>query len=168
MRYDLQIPAAPEPISFACAVQAHSKVVRGTSRPTAAYTDCYAQALTYIASGAAETDDVPVWEAHGSPSRFSNLDCSAINPFLIAFRLGASELVDEAIKSESTMAALKKYGVNMDHPCVRAFTKEGVGANRSYLEAAAHCTALLDFLDVRLTAVFITSHLTFPRRTHRR
>ena len=109
-----------------------------------------------------------VWEARGTSPRFSNVDCSALDPFLVAFKVGVSELVDEAIKSESTMAALGKYGVDMDHPCIRAFTKEELGVNRSYLEATAPCMALLDFLDVRLTAVFTIPHLTFPCTTRQR
>jgi len=49
------------------------------------------------------------------------------------------------------MAALAKYGVNMDHPCVRVFNKEEVGANRKFLGATAYCLALLDFFEVCFT-----------------
>ena len=140
------------------------------------HTDCmlYAQALTYIASGPTEVggllqevsnlnpgplvqkstyamNGASAWESHGKPSGFSDLSCPVIHPLLIAFSGGASDWVDENIQSELSMAALAEYGVNMDHPCVRVFNKEEVGANREFLEATAHCLALLDFLEVRFT-----------------
>ena len=136
--------------------------------PHALLTPNRTQTLTYITSGAAETDDAPVWEAHGTPSRFSNLDCSVLDPFLVALNMGVSDWVDEAIKSGSTMASLAKYGVDMDHPCVRVFTKEEVGANRHFLEAAAHCAPLLDFLEVRFIPGFVIPHLTFSSRRRQR
>ena len=107
--------------------------------------------MAYITSGAAEVGDLSDWEAHGTPSKFSNFSSPVVNPYIFAFSEGASDWVDENITSESNMAALAEYGVNMDHPCVRVFTKEEVGANRKFLEAAGTCLALLDFVEVCFT-----------------
>ena len=96
-------------------------------------------------------NDFSTWEAHGEPSRFSNLSCPILHPLLIAFSGGASDWVDQNVVSELSMAALAKYGVDMNHPCVRVFNKEEVSANRKFLEATGHCLALLDFFEVRFT-----------------
>ena len=62
----------------------------------------------------------------------------------------ASKFADEKIKSKVDMAALARHGVNMNHPCVRMYTKDEVLANRKFLAASDMCFSTRRFFDVRL------------------
>jgi len=151
MRYDLQVPAVSETISFTCMVQAHS-----------------GDALTYIDTGAAEIgdllretsgvtpgswldkfshamDDIPTWEVHGTSYGFSSVGIPIIHPDLDPVNNAISTWMDEKIKSKSNMATLAEYGVDMDHPCVRVYAKEEVDANRKFLAASAETFATHEF-----------------------
>ena len=46
---------------------------------------------------------------------------------------------------EPDMPALAGHGVNMDHPCVRPFTKKEVDANMKFLVASAKTLKTLEF-----------------------
>ena len=49
------------------------------------------------------------------------------------------------LQFEPDMPALVGHGVNMDHPCVRPFTKKEVDANRKFLVASAKTLRALEF-----------------------
>ena len=81
----------------------------------------------------------------------------------------ASPRQEEKIQSKSNIDALAGYGVDMDHPCVRVFTKEEVDTNRSFLAVSAGTWAHLGNLKVCSSPVSTAPHLTFPcRERHRR
>ena len=171
MRYDLQIPAVSETMSFICMVQAHSEDVREIPH-IHLFTDYMcAQALTYIDSGAAEIggllreepyvkpgsilhkfshamDDVPAWEAHGTSYGFSSIGIPITHPGLDSFNQAIAVWVDEKVQSKSNMDVLADYGVDMDHPCVRVYAKEEVDANRKFLVASAESFTMHEFLKV--------------------
>jgi len=141
------------------------------------------QALTYIDSGAAEIggllretpgvtpgswldkfshgmDDIPVWEAHGTSYGFSSIGIPIIHPGLDPFNNSISIWVDEKLESKSNMATLAEYGVDMDHPCVRVYTKEEVDANRKFLAASAETFTTHEFLRVCFDPATISPRLT--------
>ena len=50
--------------------------------------------------------------------------------------------VDKKIQSKSDMATLSRYPIDMDHPCVRVYTKDEVDANRKFLMASSDCHSM--------------------------
>ena len=143
-----------------------------------------AQALTYIDSGTTEIggllrdtsgatpgsflhkfshamDDMPAWEVRGKSYGFSSIGIPITHPGLDSFNKAISAWVDEKIQSKSNMAALAGYGVDMDHPCVRVYTKEGVDANRTFLVASAESFTMHEFFNVWFPPVSTILHLTF-------
>jgi len=95
-------------------------------------------------------DNIPTWEAHGTSYGFSSIGIPIKHPSLDPFNEGISVWVDEKIQSKSNMAALAEYGVDMDHPCVRVYTKEEVDANRKFLVASGECFTVHELLRVCL------------------
>jgi len=96
-------------------------------------------------------DDVPVWEAlHGTSYEFSSIGIPTTHPALDSFNKAISTWADEKIQSESNMATLAEYGVDMDHPCVRVYTKKEVDANRTFLAASAESFQMHNFSKVCL------------------
>jgi len=96
-------------------------------------------------------DDTPAWEvAHGTSYEFSSIGVPTTHPALDSFNKALSVWVDEKIQSQSNMAALAEYGVDMDHPCVRVYTKEEVDANRKFLAASAESFEMQKFFEVFL------------------
>lgn len=93
-------------------------------------------------------DDVPPWEVHGTSYGFSSIGVPIPKASFDLFNKTISAWVDEKIKSKSDMAALAECGVDMDHPCVRIYTKEEVGANRRFLEASSEFFAMRTFFQV--------------------
>jgi hypothetical protein len=143
--------------------------------------------LTYIDTGAAEIggllretsgvtpgsllhkfshtmDDIPAWEVYGTSYGFSSIGIPITHPRLDSFNKAISVWMDEKIQSKLNMAALAEYGVNMDHPCVRVYTKEEVDANRKFLVASAESFTMHEFSRVCLTPAAIIPHLTFSCR----
>ncbi|KAF9646466.1 hypothetical protein BDM02DRAFT_3188811 [Thelephora ganbajun] len=144
IRYDLQIPMVSETISFTC------------------------MGLTYIDTGAAEIgnllretsdltpgsllhefshamDDLPIRKVHGTLYGLSSIGIPITHPGLDSFNKVISDWTDEKIRSESDMAVLAEYGVDMDHPCVRVYTKEEVDANRRFLVASGESFTMQEF-----------------------
>jgi len=104
-------------------------------------------------------DRIYPWEALGP----SSLAIPVVHPGLDSFYSGISDRMNEEVQSGSSVAALAGYGVNMDHPCVRAFTKEEVDANRKFLVASAKALRALGFFQVYFTPISMTLHLTPSR-----
>jgi len=67
--------------------------------------------------------------------------------------------MDQRILSKSDMSALAEYGVDMDHLCVRTYTKEEVDANRKFLVGSAEYFTLFKYLEVRLLRLPLSSSL---------
>jgi len=95
-------------------------------------------------------DDSSTWEVHGTSYGFSSIGIPIANPRFGSFNEAISVWVDQKILSKSNMTALAEYGVDMDHPCVRVYTKEEVDANRKFLAGSAECFKMHEFLKVRL------------------
>ena len=95
-------------------------------------------------------DDIPTWEAHGTSYGFSSFGVPTTHPGIDPFNEGISVWVDEKIQSKLNMATLAEYGVDMDHPCVRACTEKEVDANRKFLVASFECFKMRELLRVRL------------------
>ena len=104
---------------------------------------------------------MPVLEVHGTSYGFSSIGIPITHPGLDSFNKAISVWVDEKIRSKSNVAALAEYGVEMDHPCVRVYTKEGVDANRMFLVASAESFTMHEFFKVFFAPVSTTPHLTF-------
>ena len=96
-------------------------------------------------------DDHTIWDARGTPYGFSSIGIPITHPSLEKFNQAISVWVDQKILSKSNMAALAEYGVDMDHPCVRVYTKEEVDANRKFLVANADCFTMQELFKVRLS-----------------
>jgi hypothetical protein len=111
-------------------------------------------------------DDMPEWDSiHGTSYGFSSVGLPITHPALEPLNKAISEMVDRNIQSKSNMAALAEYGVDMDHPCIRAYTKEEVDANRKFLVAGGECFSMHDFLRVCLHDLRSTTHyLMFSSR----
>jgi len=77
--------------------------------------------------------DLPPWEARGFPTIAVPVAPPGFGPFAGAI----SAWVCMGLGFGPEMPALAGHGVNMDHPCVRPFTKEEVDANRKFLVASA-------------------------------
>ena len=95
-------------------------------------------------------DDSSTWEVHGTSYGFSSIGIPITNPRLDSFNQAISVWVDQKILAKSNMATLAEYGVDMDHPCVRVYTKEEVDANRKFLAGSAECFTMQEFLKARL------------------
>ena len=98
-------------------------------------------------------DDIPAWEVFGTSYGFSSIGIPIANPALDSFNKAISVWVDEKIQSESSMAALAESDVDMDHPCVRVYSKEEVDANRKFLVASAESFKMHEFLQVRFILI---------------
>jgi len=109
-------------------------------------------------------DDMPAWEVRGTSYGFSSIGIPITHPGLDSFNKAISVWVDEKIQSKSNMAALAEYGVDMDHPCVRVYTKEGVDANRTFLVASAESFTMNEFFKVWFTPIPMILHLTVLSR----
>jgi hypothetical protein len=101
-------------------------------------------------------DDLQPWDlVYGTSFGFSSIGIPGKllgpDPTIKAL----SDSVDEKIQSKSNMDVLAGYGVNMDHPFVRVFTKEEVDANRKFLVASGQQFALHRFIKVRLLYEFL-------------
>jgi len=103
-------------------------------------------------------DDISPWHVHCAWSGSSTIAIPIAYPGLDWFNGGISEWIDKKIRSKSDMAALAKYGVDMDHPCVRTFTKEEVDANRKFLAVSAKNMRVL----ARLEVWVFTPRLRYP------
>lgn len=114
-------------------------------------------------------DDEQVWDlVYGTSFGFSSIGIPGKSPALDQTIAALSESVDESIQSKSNMDVLAKYGVDMDHPCVRVYTKEEVDANRKFLVASGQHSALHRFIKVCLYDPYPrTSSLTSFRLTLR-
>ena len=96
-------------------------------------------------------DDVQSWDLiNGMSLGFSSIGIPGKPPGLDLTIRALSDLVDEKIQSKSNMDVLAKYGVDMDHPCVRVYAQEEVDANRRFLVASGQHFALRRFIRVRL------------------
>lgn len=95
-------------------------------------------------------DDIPTWEIHGTSYGFSSVGIPITRPIINSFNEAISSWMDERILSKPDMSALAEYGVDMDHPCVRTYTKEEVDANRKFLVGSAECFRMHKYLEVRL------------------
>jgi len=93
-------------------------------------------------------DSTPAWEAHGTSYGFSSIRIPITHSPLCSTNKALSVWANEKIQSESNMTALAEYGVDMDHPCVRVYTKEEVDANRKFLATSAESSDLLQLLKV--------------------
>jgi len=93
-------------------------------------------------------DDTPAWEAHGTSYEFSGIRTPVAHPPLFSINKALSVWANEKIRSESNIAALAEHAVDMDHPCVRVYTKEEVDANRKFLAASAESSELVQLLRV--------------------
>ena len=185
MRYDLQIPEVPETKSLTCVVRAHSKDVRKVLCLTYIHSQqLYAQALTNVVHGAMEIgsllqeassaapcsparklphamDDTPAWETQGIWCGFSTITTPALASSLDWFYEAVTDWIEEKVQSKSNIDALARYGVDMDHPYVRVFTKEEVDANRRFLGMSAKIWVELERLKVYFYPIFIILRLTF-------
>ena len=92
--------------------------------------------------------DIPPWEALG----YSTIAIPVVHPGLKSLCNSISEWMDEEVQSESSLGTLAGHGVNMDHPCVRVFTKEKVDANRKFLVASAKTMRAFVFFKVCFTS----------------
>ena len=99
-------------------------------------------------------DDVPAWEVHGTSYGFSSIGIPVAHPGFDTFNKTISEWVDGKIQSKSNMVALAEHGVDMDHPCVRVYTKEEVDANRKFLVASAESFTMHEFFKVCFIPLF--------------
>ena len=96
------------------------------------------------------TDDSEPWDLiYGTSFGFSSIGVPGKLPGPDSTVKILSDLVDRKVQSKSNMDVLSGYGVNMDHPCVRVFTKEEVDANRKFLVASGQNFALHRFIRVR-------------------
>lgn len=110
-------------------------------------------------------DDAPETGIWCSPS---SITTPALASSLGWFYEAVMDWLEEKVKSKSNIDALAKYGANMDHPCVRMFTKEEVDANRNFLWVSASIWTKLEPLKVCFNLVSIP-YLTFSyRKRHRR
>ena len=94
--------------------------------------------------------DIPPWEAHG----FSTIAVPVVPPGLDSFDDTISDWMDKKLQFELGMPALADRGVDMDHPCVRPFTKGEVDANRKFLVASAKTLRAFEFFKVCFTSHF--------------
>lgn len=77
----------------------------------------------------------PHWEQmSGTHFGFSSVGIPVKHPGFDLINKAITDFLDQGIWSN--MATLRKYGVDMDHPCVRMFTREEVDANRKFLVAS--------------------------------
>ena len=95
-------------------------------------------------------DNMPIWDRlYGTSYGFSNLAIPfgglPLKPSKII-----SEFMDEKMRSKSNMTTLARHGVNMDHPCVRMYTKEERETNRRFLAASSEYISFRECLDVCL------------------
>jgi hypothetical protein len=109
-------------------------------------------------------DDIPAWEVFGTSYGFSSIGIPISNPALDSFNKAISVWVDEKIQSESSMAMLAEADIDMDHPCVRVYTKEEVDANRKFLVASAESFKMHEFLQVRFILIPTVPYLTFVQK----
>jgi hypothetical protein len=109
-------------------------------------------------------DDIPAWEVFGTSYGFSSIGIPISNPALDSFNKAISVWVDEKIQSESSMAVLAESDIDMDHPCVRVYTKEEVDANRKFLVASAESFKMHEFLQVRSILIPTVPYLTFAQK----
>lgn len=105
-------------------------------------------------------DDMQAWDLMlGTSFGFSSIGIPGAPPGLNPTLGALSESMDEKIQSKSNMDALAKYGVDMDHPCVRVYSQEEVDANRKFLVASGKRFLLHKLIRVRLYS------LCFHRRS---
>jgi len=109
-------------------------------------------------------DNAPARELRGLGCGFSTITTPALASGLGWFYEAITDWIEEKVQYKSTIDALAGYGVDMDHPCVRVFTKEEVDANRRFLWVSAQIWSKLELLNVRFNSVSITPRLTSPRR----
>ena len=109
-------------------------------------------------------DDVQTWELiHGTSFGFSSIGVQGTPPGSSPTIKALSNSIDEKIQTKSNMDVLAKYGVDMDHPCVRVFAKEEVDANRKYLVASGKRYTLHRFIRV---CPHTTSNVLIRRSNH--
>lgn len=95
-------------------------------------------------------DHMEVWDLiHGKSCGFSNIKIQTTRPDSDKINEMTSHLVDKKIQSKPDMAALAKHRIDMDHPCVREYTKEEVDANRKFLAASSNCYSMHQSYNVR-------------------
>lgn len=88
-------------------------------------------------------DHMAIWDLiYGKSYGFSNFKYQTTRPDNGVINEAISFSVDQKIKSKSDMASLAKYRTDMDHPCVRMYTKEEVDANRKFLRASSDCYSM--------------------------
>jgi len=95
-------------------------------------------------------DDTTAWETRGIWCGFSTITTSALASSLGWFYDAVTDWLEEMVQSKSNLDALAGYGVDMDHPCVRAFDKVEVNANREFLFMSAKIWANVESLKVHL------------------
>ena len=113
-------------------------------------------------------DDAPAWETQGIWCGFSTITTSALASSLGWFYDAVTEWLEKIVQSKSNLDALAGYGVDMDHPCVRAFDKVEVGANREFLLRSAKLWAKIESLKVHFNPAPTIPYLTFSCRKRRR
>ena len=101
--------------------------------------------------------DIAPWDKIG----ISTLAIPVVRPGLDPLCNALTAWMDEEVESDSNLAVLADYGVNMDHPCVRAFTKEEVDANRKFLVASAKTLRAFEFFKVCFITISIILNLMF-------
>ncbi|KAF9787372.1 hypothetical protein BJ322DRAFT_1054993 [Thelephora terrestris] len=153
MRYDVKLPKMPETIPLTCIVQAHSadglayfdigskKASNLLQRTIGATPGSYLYEFLRVDDSASTWDPV-----FGTEYGFSSIGIPNAHFQMDSLNKAISEGVDRNIQSKSNMAALKEYGVDMDHPCVRVYTKEEVDANRKFLVASGTCFSMQELL----------------------
>ena len=90
-------------------------------------------------------DGIPPWQSHCAWYGFSTIAIPVAHPGLNGFNGAICGWIDKKIQSKSGMAALAEHGIDMDHPCVRVFTKEEVDANRKFLAMSAKTIRVLGY-----------------------
>jgi hypothetical protein len=108
------------------------------------------------------TDEMQPWDStHGTEYGFSSIGIPNVHFDHESFNETISEGIDEKIQSKSNMAELATYGVDMEHPCVRVYTKEEVDTNRKFLAASGALFAMHETLKVCFRdSCTATPHLT--------
>lgn len=115
---------------------------------------------SYLYEFLAADGDARAWEpVCGTEYGFSSIGIPNAHFDMDPFNKAISEGVDRNIQSASNMAALKEHDVDMDHPCVRVYTKEEVDANRKFLVASGTCFSMQEFLRVRFSRCLLLSLL---------
>ena len=83
---------------------------------------------------------------HGKSHGFSKIEIQRLQeaqrPHSDVINEAISYSVDKKIQSKSDMAALARYPIDMDHPCVRVYTKNEVDANQKFLMASSDCHSM--------------------------